>query len=92
MEEVILKIVTPKVSYGPYECDSIHLTVCDNESMQGGGSYGIRKGHAKALMVLECGNIRVFRDGQLLIEGKSGCGFATVENNQVTAVVESFVM
>ena len=32
MEEVILKIVTPKVSYGPYECDSIHLTVCDNES------------------------------------------------------------
>lgn len=90
MEALVFNIVTPKGTYGPYQCDSIRLTLCDAAHGQGGGSCGIRKGHAKSLMTLDEGPIKGFFDGQVVVTGKTGCGFATVNENVVTAVVESF--
>ena len=92
MAEITLHIVTPKCTYGPFPCDSIHLTASGDVKGRGGGSCGIRKGHAKSLISLDAGTIQAFDAGETILEGKSGCGFATVDKNIVTAVVENFEM
>lgn len=90
MAELVLNIVTPKGTYGPVSCDSIHLTVCDNTRGKGGGSYGIRPGHMESLLTLDEGTVKAFLSGKQILEGKSGCGFATVANNTVTVVAETY--
>ena len=90
MAELTLNIVTPKCTYGPFRCDSIHLSVSDDAKGKGGGGCGIRKGHAKALLSLEEGNLKAFHAGETILIGKSGCGFATVDKDVVTAVIETF--
>lgn len=90
MTELTLNIVTPKYTYGPFRCDSIHLSISDDAKGKGGGSCGIRKGHAKSLLSLEEGSMKAFHEGEIILIGKSGCGFATVDQDVVTAVVETF--
>ena len=91
MSKLTLNIVTPNGARAPIQCDSVHLTICDDLSGKGGGSYGIRAGHAKSLLTLDQGVIRAFLSGQNVLTGKSGTGFATVERNTVTVVAESFL-
>ena len=90
MGQIALNIITPQGTYGPYHCDSVHLTVCDSKNGKGGGSYGVRKGHAKALLALDEGYMDGFLSQKIVIQGKSGCGFATIDEDTITAVVESF--
>lgn len=90
MSKLVLNIATPKGTHGPFQCDSIHLTICDDLCGKGGGSYGIRPGHAKALLTLDKGIIEAFLSGQNVLIGESGIGFTTVERNTVTVVTETF--
>ncbi len=90
MDGLSLKIVTPKGTFPPVACDSVRLTVCDGRKGKGGGSYGIRKGHTKALFSLDAGEISAFLTGKIVFAGQNGKGFATVEKDVVTAVVEEF--
>lgn len=90
MDKLTLKIVTPRGGYGPYACDSIHLTVSDNAKGKGGGSYGIRAGHIKALLSLSAGKISAYRSGGLVLAGVCGNGFATVAQDAVTVVAEEY--
>lgn len=85
-----LSIVTPKGSFGPYECDSVHITVSDNLKEKHGGSYGIRAGHANSMFALEKGSITAFIAGKKILNGNSGDGYATVNNNVVNVVVEEY--
>lgn len=91
MSKLILKIVTPSGNRDPIRCDSVHLTICDDLNGKGGGSYGIRAGHAKSLLTLDQGVIQAFLAGQTVLAGESDIGFATVERNIVTVVTEAFV-
>ena len=86
---MVLKIVTPEGALTPVECDSVHLTVCDNKKGSGGGSYGIKKGHIEALFSLGKGEIKAFLDSEAIFSAKCGSGFANVKENTVTAVVEA---
>ena len=88
--ELSLKIITPVASFGPYSCDSVHLTLSDDLEERGGGSMGIRAGHAKALLSLSEGPINCYQKDQCILSGRAGGGFAGVENNCVTVVVEHF--
>lgn len=90
MSKLILNIVTPNGARGPIRCDSVRLTICDDLSGRGGGSYGIRAGHAKSLLSLDKGAVEAFLSGQNVLTGTSGAGFATVERNTVTVVTEAF--
>lgn len=90
MGELTLNIISPKGVYGPVNCDSVQLTVCDDLNGKGGGSYGIRSGHIESLLTLDKGLIKAFLDGKNILTAKCDCGFATVKNNAVTAVVENF--
>ena len=90
MSKLVLNIVTPNGARDPIQCDSIHLTVCDDLSGRGGGSYGIRAGHEKSLLSLDKGIIKAFLSGQNILTGENDIGFATVERNTVTVVTEAF--
>ena len=89
-KQLILKIATPNGAHDPILCDSIRLTICDDLDGRGGGSYGIRPGHAKALLSLDQGSIKAFLSDRCVLTGHSGTGFATVEQNTVTVVTENF--
>lgn len=90
MGKLSLKIATPNGAHDPILCDSIRLTVCDDLSGRGGGSYGIRPGHAKALLSLEKGSVKAFLSDRCVLTGRTGAGFAAVEQNTVTVVTEEF--
>lgn len=90
MRELTLKIVTPKEVYGPFTCDSIRLTVSDAADGHGGGSYGIHAGHTASLLSLSKGKLQAFSSGKPILEGTCDGGFASVERDAVTAVVEEY--
>ncbi len=85
-----LIIATPKGSLSPIECDSVHLTICDDANGKNGGNYGIRKGHAKALFSLEKGKATALLSGETVFLANVSKGFATVDNDVVTVVVEEY--
>ena len=84
-----LSIVTPTGSYGPFECDSVHLNICDDTEDKKGGSYGIRKGHTKSVLSLACGTVTALLSGKTVFFAKSGDGFAFVDKNTVNVSVET---
>ena len=88
MGTLTLKIVTPLGALEPLECDSVRLTVCDDENGSGGGSYGIRAGHARALFALDRGPLRAFLGGEQVFSARVSGGFALAEGGTVTALVE----
>lgn len=81
-------IATPKGSLPPVECDSVHLNISDDAKGKSGGNYGIKKGHVKALFALEYGNVSALLKGETVFSAKVGKGFATVDEDKVTVVVE----
>lgn len=86
-----LIIATPKGSKKPIECDSVHLNICDDANGKNGGSYGIKKGHVKALFSLEKGNVTALLNSETVYSATTTKGFATVDNDVITVAVEEFV-
>lgn len=84
-----LSIVTPTGSYGPFECDSVHLNISDDISGKKGGSYGIRKGHTRSVFSLAYGTLTAFLSEKPVFCAKSGDGFAFVDKNTVNVSVET---
>jgi len=73
------------------ECTSVRFNLSDDLKGMHGGSYGVRIGHTDSIFALEKGPVNVFEDEALALSGECGDGFATVKNNQVKLVVESFL-
>lgn len=86
-----LKIVTPKGALESCVCDSVRLTESPDISDKGGGSIGIRTGHIPSFISLAEGSVCGLLNGRSVLSGKSGDGFATVENDAVTVTVEYFL-
>lgn len=84
-----LKIITPKGLIPDILCDSIILTVCDNEKGKGGGSYGIKKGHANAIIATDSGRILAKAGDNVLFSEIFGEGFAVIDNNTVTVTANT---
>ncbi|MBQ7936559.1 MAG: hypothetical protein IJ333_09500 [Clostridia bacterium] len=90
MHLLTLSVVTLTGALKPVQCDSIRLTVSDNPEGKGGGSYGIRKGHVKALISLDAGPLTAYENGAPILQAQAGNGFATVDQDTVTVVVDTF--
>lgn len=84
-----LKILSPGGETASLACDSIILTVRDNLQGKGGGSYGIRTGHAPALIATDKGAITAKLQGKTVFTDLFDQGMATVENNVVTVITMS---
>ncbi len=79
-----LVIITPEGALPEIKCNSINLCVADNEKGKGGGSYGIKKGHAEALIALSSGTVKAYIDGKTVYECTLSGGFAKISKNTVT--------
>lgn len=70
------------------KCDSVCLPVSDNSKGEFSGSYGIKKGHARAVFSLNAGKVTVNADGEQVFSANISDGFAIVENNEVRITVD----
>ena len=88
MKDVLtVKFFTVGQQIPDMECDSVRLPVSDNMKGEFSGSYGIRKGHAKAVFSLKSGKILLTASEKTVFEADISDGFATVENNEVCITV-----
>lgn len=69
------------------ECDSVRLPISDSIKGEFSGSYGIKKGHARAVFSLKAGKVILTSEGKSVFEADISEGFATVENNEVCITV-----
>ena len=83
-----LKILSPDGVKGDVSCDSITLTVRDNEKGKGGGSYGIRTGHASSVIATDSGFISARLRGETVFSESFPGGTAFVADNTVTVLTE----
>lgn len=88
-DKLTFTLFTPHQKLESIECDSVKLSVADSVSGKFSGSYGIRKGHAKAILSLAEGRISVSLDGKEIYSVECEGGFATVENNEVRVIADS---
>ena len=85
---IIVSVITPGGEPVRFECDSLRLTVRDGRGGRGGGSYGIRRGHARAVISLGKGVLEAYLGGKLIRRQMCSEGFAKVEPDRVDVVVE----
>lgn len=71
------------------KCDSVRLPVSDNAKGEFSGSYGIKKGHAKAVFSLKEGKVTAWVEAEQIFSANISTGFAMVENNEVRITVDS---
>ena len=83
-----LRIVTPTGLAAGDPCDSVHLTLADDEKGRGGGDIAILRGHASAVLALGSGPARALRGGRECFRTELAGGFANVKNNVITVVTE----
>lgn len=84
-----LNIVTPDGALPPLFCESVYITVGDDKDEKKGGGYGIRTGHTKTLFSVATGPLRAYNGDKILLDKISGEGFATVENDVVTLILDN---
>jgi len=84
-----LRILTPAGAVAETECDTVLLTLADGRNGRGGGSVGIRSGHAAAIMALADGEATAERDGKAVLRAHVASGFASVSDDVVTVLSDS---
>lgn len=87
-DNLTFTLFTPKGQLACVECDSVRLNIADSASGEFSGSYGIRRGHAKAVFSLAEGRISVIGNGQEIFSAECSGGFAIVDNNEVRVTVD----
>ena len=70
------------------KCDSVRIPVSDNSKGEFSGSYGIKKGHARAVFSLKSGKVIANSDGEQIFSANISDGFAIVENDEVRITVD----
>lgn len=88
MKNMKFTLFTPHRQYETLECDSVKLKIADSTDGRFSGSYGIRKGHAKAIFSLTEGRISVSLSGREIFSAECQGGFAKVENDDIRVVAD----
>ena len=84
-----LRIVAPAGTAAEAACDSAVLTLREGTNGKGGGSVGIWKDHAPAVMALGRGPVRASLHGSPVLETMVDGGFASVRDNVITVITGS---
>ncbi len=87
-DSLTFTLFTPHRQFPALECDSVRLNIADSISGNFSGSYGIRKGHAKAVFSLAKGTITASSGGKEIFSAECSEGFAVVENDEVRVAVD----
>ena len=89
MEErpLLLSVLTPGGEICSVRCASVRFSVPDGKDGKiPGGSVGIRRGHADALMVVAPGKIEGFADGRVILTCRVDGGLAMIGDNRVSVL------
>ncbi len=88
--KLTFRLVTPTGVAAEAECDLVSLVARDNERGEGGGSVGIMRGHAPALVALaKDSKITAKTDGKPAVTATVSGGFASVADDVVTVIAET---
>jgi len=85
-----LRIITPTGASEPVTCDSVHFPIPDDVNGRGGGSFGVRPGHERAVAALAPGLIAAFLGGEPCFSAETDGGFVSIRPDSVTVASESF--
>ena len=96
-----LIVLTPHGEAVDVHCDSVHLTVCDDETGHGGGQVGFHRGHLPAVLALGdivcstslkvAGNRFTLLHGEAVFHTVVHGGFASVRNDVIRVITDSAV-
>lgn len=84
-----LSIVTPDGVNQTCACDSVNLLMADDRNGKNGGSIGIRKGHADAVIALDEGEVTAKLEGTVVFHARISGGFAVVKNGNLSVLAET---
>ena len=84
-----LRILSPEGLQSEIVCDGVQLLLPDDADGRGGGSLGIRSGHAPAVMALDAGPVTATRGEETVLRAQVSGGFASVADNVVTVLSDS---
>ena len=84
-----LIVLTPHGRAADIRCDSVRLTLCDDENGRGGGSIGIHRGHLPAVLALGDGPADAVLHGESVFHAQLHGGFASVRDNVVQIITDS---
>ena len=87
-DSLLLKICTVDRQLEKDGCDCVILNIAEDSKGGFSGSCGIRRGHAKAVFALSQGVIRAKAKDEVIFSLDVSDGFATVENDVVTVIVD----
>lgn len=84
-------VLTPYGEAVDVHCDSVHLTVCDDETGHGGGQVGFHRGHLPAVLALGDGPADALLHGEAVFHTVVHGGFASVRNDVIRVITDSAV-
>ncbi len=86
---ILLSVYTPGSERYRVRCDSVRFSIPDSRDGKTlGGSVGIRRGHADALMAVAPGKIEGFSDGEPILSCVVKGGLAIVGGDKVSILTD----
>ena len=82
-------VLTPHGEAVDVHCDSVHLTICDDETVHGGGQIGFHRGHLPAVLALGDGAADALLHGETVFHTTLHGGFASVRNDVIRVITDS---
>ncbi len=86
-----LRILTPEGVNTEADCDSITMVMANGKQGNEEGLIGIHPGHADAVISLSQGPVTAKKAGATVLEFAVNGGFAVVNNNTVSIIVNKYV-
>lgn len=87
-DRLTVKFISVDKHISPIECDAVRIPIADSIKGDFSGSYGIKKGHAKAVFLLKKGEVIVTDVDKTIFKAEILDGFAKVENNLISITVD----
>lgn len=88
-DSLTLKIFTVDRQIEISDCDSIRLNIADDKKGRFSGSYGIKKGHARAVFSLCAGTVTAYKKDEPVFSAETSDGFGMVEDDTVSLTVDT---
>lgn len=84
-------VLTPHGEAADLRCDSVHLTLCDDETGRGGGLIGFHRGHLPAVLALGDGPAEALLHGEPVFHSVLHGGFASVRSDVIRVITDSAI-
>ena len=85
---LILKIFTVDNMLEIADCDYVTLDVSDDENGGFSGCYGIKKGHATAVISVREGNVTAQKNGETIFSAQTSSGLAMIKEDIIKLTVD----